>query len=608
MGTGKTASQFAAATLDAPLLIRVLEYTREDLSKIEGEDGDLMLHFLADELLNQEGTLSMDRYNDIIEASRHRFVTSQGVLSDLFYPTEPKEDLVSSEKTASLEYEGVKAYAKLQNYGAALLVNGIIPYSAFVKEIKSRPYLSETLLQEAMEQMHWDESQVLHKVYEHSKAKIKDYRKAYKLPGVVEKAVELFHRGEGGSSWYSDAYKALVEVFGSDAGLMADFIASTSPGLDPGQNLLYALKAYQQYKSGQEFSDVGGHYGDQAVIPNLRRAVLGQPLSGLKVWNFSQALKGNPNAVVIDMWMARIFLGKSQVKSDGEYLFVEQLVREVAHKVNKPAADVTEADVVTLGKMGAFNDYPDIQARLWYGVNKSPKSYPEYMHQRIQEHSQTNPEFWAPYLDKTTHLSPRAGSETQLFAIYGTKDSGIEYPLTGPMPQSEATNFLTKNWDAWTQQEYENLHVAPYSSFSDAHTGTKRSRPMFYPSPKPKTSSRTFKSDRITPVIEKETEEEQRTHGHYYPGLVLVYKGLRIPLKAGTRDIIEVFEEQDTLYVLAVNTRLPYIGLDSYDSATGEETGYIFLQDEWTIVAALGEDWEDLSSEDVVKHLQEYMY
>ena len=592
----KKASQFATTTLDAPLLIRVLEYAREDLSKIEGENGDLMLHFLADELLTQPSPLSTDQYPGLISRSKQRYAEAQQLKPDQ-----------GTEIEASLEYGGVKAYAKLQNYGAALLVNGTISYSVFVKEIKARPYLSETLLQEAMEQTQWGESQILHKVYEHAKAKIKDYRKAYKLPGVVEKAVEIFHQGEGGGSWYSEAHKALVQVFGTDADLMADFIASTSPGLDPSQNLLLALKAYQQYKSGQDFSGVGGHYGDHVAIPNLQRAALGQPLSGLKVWNFSQALKGNPNAVVIDMWMVRIFLGKSQVKSDGEYLFVEQLVREVANKVHKPGIDVTETDVVAAGKAGVFADYPDIQARLWYGVNKSPKSYPEYMHQRIQEHSQTHPEFWAPYLDKATHLPSKTAAEAQLFAIYGTKDSGIEYPLTGPMPQSEATNLLIKNWDAWTQQEYENLHVAPYSDASEARTGTKRSRPMSYPSPKPKTDSRALKSGKIVPVIEKATEGDQKASGRYNPGLVLVYKGLRIPLKAGTGDHIDVFEEQDTLYVLAVNSRLPYLGVDSYDATTGEEMSYIFLQDEWNIAEVLGEDWEDLDPESVVKHLQDYL-
>jgi hypothetical protein len=49
-------------TLDVPLLIRLLEYAREDAKT------DMDLHHVAEQLieLSKSGTLSMDHYNDIV--------------------------------------------------------------------------------------------------------------------------------------------------------------------------------------------------------------------------------------------------------------------------------------------------------------------------------------------------------------------------------------------------------------------------------------------------------------------------------------------------------------------------------------------------------------
>lgn len=576
----RKASTFTTTTLDAPMLIRVLEYTREDLSKIEGEDGDLMLHFLADELLSQPGPIGVDRYPEIIDTSEHNFQISKGkpqvpketskepgsgglftetqvgerarkgalwAAYDLFQwnkhkadsalctdrydalgipepnpktmckghcegtgmvpvdkdnmeepwhtlwleaeAEEPTDDgwhfvtcpdcmgtRLAPVRAASIEYERLKAYTKLQNYGSALFVDGILPYGKFKQEIISRPYLAETLLPQATEQTGWDEDKLLHKVYENAKSKVKVLRKKYELPGIVDKAVEAYHSGEGGASWYSGAHIALQQVFGPDADIMADFIAATSPGTRPSENLLHALQAYRQYKEGEPFKGVGSHYGDRGVVGNLYRAVSGEPLSGLKVWNFSRALKGDKDAVVVDMWMARIFLGKSEVKVDGEYLFVEQLIREVAHRLKKEAAEVTPQDVQALAKQGLFSDYPDVQARIWYGVNKKPQSYPETLYTRIQEHKTKNPEFWAPYLEKAQSYAPqqavasksgvpmlhRAGVAekwkyvvTPYDLLEGVKDAEVnildysgDYP--GEYDHSDASRFTEAWWDVIT--------------------------------------------------------------------------------------------------------------------------------------------------------------
>jgi DNA-directed RNA polymerase subunit RPC12/RpoP len=65
-------SKNSSVTLDGPVLIRILEYAREDLSKIPGEKGDVLLHFLADELLGM-GELSIDDYEALVSEAERRF-------------------------------------------------------------------------------------------------------------------------------------------------------------------------------------------------------------------------------------------------------------------------------------------------------------------------------------------------------------------------------------------------------------------------------------------------------------------------------------------------------------------------------------------------------
>lgn len=71
------------------------------------------------------------------------------------------------------------------------------------------------------------------------------------------------------------------------------------------------------------------------------------------------------------------------------------------------------------------------------------------------------------------------------------------------------------------------------------------------------------------PKIEKETSEEQRKAGRYNPGLVLVYKHRRIPIKSGTSDHVKVWTKGNLVYVMSVNYRHGYAGLEEHELTTG---------------------------------------
>lgn len=83
---------------------------------------------------------------------------------------------------------------------------------------------------------------------------------------------------------------------------------------------------------------------------------------------------------------------------------------------------------------------------------------------------------------------------------------------------------------------------------------------------------------------------------------------------AGGNDDVSVFSTEDRYYVLCVNRRLPYVGLDVYDRHDVAEAGSAFFTEpfadtffqEGNVGAALGRRWESLSDRTMVKRLSEY--
>lgn len=76
----------------------------------------------------------------------------------------------------------------------------------------------------------------------------------------------------------------------------------------------------------------------------------------------------------------------------------------------------------------------------------------------------------------------------------------------------------------------------------------------------------------------EETWDEQRESGRYTPAKVIVWKGYRLPIGAGSSDDVDLFIEGDRLYVLARNNRLEYAGLEAFKD--GELDGEIFIDSE----------------------------
>ncbi len=153
---------------------------------------------------------------------------------------------------------------------------------------------------------------------------------------TTERLLQMYHQGLGGINFYEGVDKEFEAAFGQDARLALDFLAATSQRSRAfgsaqrviSNNLSLMTKAYEQYKLGKNFEGFA-----PAVRMNLEAAVRGDPLHGLKIGEMAKALKGDPNAVVLDAWMARLLNQPQDSFSDpAKYNFLAERIRQQAAK------------------------------------------------------------------------------------------------------------------------------------------------------------------------------------------------------------------------------------------------------------------------------------
>jgi len=111
----------------------------------------------------------------------------------------------------------------------------------------------------------------------------------------------------------------------------------------------------------------------------------------------------------------------------------------------------------------------------------------------------------------------------------------------------------------------------------------------------------------ITPTIRIMTPEETRTTRLINAGSVIDYEGTTIPIAAGRSDRVHVFKESTVLYVLSVNYRHDYIGMEIFDAASGEEYDNIFLHYQWELEEYLGRRWRELAPMTIARKLREFL-
>lgn len=92
--------------------------------------------------------------------------------------------------------------------------------------------------------------------------------------------------------------------------------------------------------------------------------------------------------------------------------------------------------------------------------------------------------------------------------------------------------------------------------------------------------------------------EEMNRQGMYNPPYRVTVKDKHrtsFIIGAGTHDDVSVYKHQGLYVVLTVNSRLPYIGIETHEPITGEEVHNIFLQEDYAQEDALGKQWDHLT-------------
>lgn len=148
-------------------------------------------------------------------------------------------------------------------------------------------------------------------------------------------------------NWYRDCGDAIRKEFGKDADLFIDILASTSPRKQIKANWRLAMRIYHVYKTSSSII-FGFNPPDESeanlyagTLPchrgNIKRAILGEPLSGNKVKAFAANLKGDLEQVTIDMWVQKYF-GSEGTLTTKKYNQFADIIRKTARGINyKPA-------------------------------------------------------------------------------------------------------------------------------------------------------------------------------------------------------------------------------------------------------------------------------
>lgn len=147
----------------------------------------------------------------------------------------------------------------------------------------------------------------------------------------LDELMALHESGAYGMGWYEKTAAWAKEKFGSDADMFLRFLAVTSANGQTESGAAMALKAYAQWRMDMPFVGFRG----KSMTGQLQRVARGENLGDFtKIQNFLDALRGNPDAVVLDRWMidAMGLKEKGGALRENDYRIYSQVVKDLARE------------------------------------------------------------------------------------------------------------------------------------------------------------------------------------------------------------------------------------------------------------------------------------
>lgn len=158
---------------------------------------------------------------------------------------------------------------------------------------------------------------------------IRMFKETGKAEQNLDELLSLLDSGKYGMGWYEKTADWAKTRFGDDADMFLRFLAVTSANGTTEGGSAMALKAFAQWKSGMPFEGFRG----ASMVGQLERAVKNENLGdATKIQNFLEALRGNPDAIVLDRWMIDA-LNMREVGGSlrpANYKIYEEVVRNLA--------------------------------------------------------------------------------------------------------------------------------------------------------------------------------------------------------------------------------------------------------------------------------------
>jgi len=154
--------------------------------------------------------------------------------------------------------------------------------------------------------------------------------------------------------WYSKSREAIQRCYGDKWALFTLCLAATSMHRSLAANVTLARKAFNQIEDTGTIKREGFCKAEYNALLSVIR---GELPKGIKVRNFCKALLGDKNAVTVDVWMARLFLGKDQ-PTRKEYLRLANKLSAEAKALNRsPAEHQAKLWQLSRGKKSSYADY-----------------------------------------------------------------------------------------------------------------------------------------------------------------------------------------------------------------------------------------------------------
>jgi len=164
--------------------------------------------------------------------------------------------------------------------------------------------------------------------------------------------------------WYQRSRILIYKLFGEDAPLFIDILAATSPRKRIKENWRCAVRIYHSYKRGK----VNWYGIMETQKANVQRALDREPLSGDKVFAFSENLKGDLTAVTVDTWICKAYNIKNLTPKRRR--FITNDIKDKARELGMFPAEyqaILWCDIIRKAgiKPVSYEDVVDKQLYLW---------------------------------------------------------------------------------------------------------------------------------------------------------------------------------------------------------------------------------------------------